>query len=180
MKKHTLILTVLAAALFIGRSASSQSTPTPTTSPADKDQCMQSSWNTEIYAFCGDKAAMIKNIENLPVQLSKRRVFLQITRGDSKGEVKLYERQENGKFNVTKWSNEETFNLFPEIEKAIFENKGVNCVGEQVIAVLREKLGKPSEVTENLAPPATPAAAFKHSVQDAQGKFIQTEIVILC
>ena len=180
MKNHTLIFTVAAAGLLIGGSGYSQSMPTPTASPfGSNDQCRQSGWNTAIYIFCGDKDAMIKNIASLPVQLSERRVFLQITQGDSKGEVKLYERQEDGKFTVTKWSNEKTFKLLPEIDKAIFENRGVNCVGEQVIAVLRKLLGS-GEAVQSIAAPESPAAAFKHSVQDAQGKFIQTEIFLLC
>src|SRR6266513_760028 len=181
MKNHTLILTVVAAGLLIGASAYAQSTPTPTSSPiVIAGDCRSSSWNTELYGFCGGKAAMIEKIASLPVQLSSRRVFVQITQGSSSGEVKLYERQGNNTFAVTKWKNAQTFKLLPKIDKAIFDNKGVNCVGEQVIAVLRKELGKPSEVTQDVEAPVSPAAAFSDSVQNATGEPIRTTVWILC
>src|SRR5437660_1253164 len=116
MKKHTLIVTLIAAALFIGMSAYSQSTPTPT--PETKGGCNNSSWNTELYGFCGAKPAMIEKIARIPVNLSERRVFIQITQGSSSGEVKLYERQKDGKSTVTTWSTPETFGLLADIDKA--------------------------------------------------------------
>src|SRR5438093_4193400 len=180
MKNYTLILTTAAAAFFIGVAGYAQSTPTPTPTPISKGgDCKQSSWNTELYGFCGAKPAMIEKIASIPVNLSERRVFLQVTQGDSSGEVKLYERQKDGTFTVTEWSNGQTFKLLPKIDKAIFENKGVNCVGEQVTAVLRKELG-PGKVSQGVAAPESPAAAFSHSVKNASGEFIRTTIVILC
>ncbi len=91
MKNHTLILTVVAAALLGGASVYAQSTPTPTPTPIVIGwDCRSSSWNTELYGFCGGKTAMVEKIASLPVQLSQRRVFVQITQGSSSGEVKLY------------------------------------------------------------------------------------------
>ncbi|MGH7982020.1 MAG: hypothetical protein ACREFF_02605 [Candidatus Udaeobacter sp.] len=180
MKKHTLIVTVIAAAMFVGMSAYSQSTPTATPMPDIKGGCNHSSWNTELYGFCGGKPAMIEKLANLPINLSERRVFLQVTQGSSSGEVKLYERQQDGTFTVTVWSDDQTFKLLPKIDKAIFDNKGVNCVGEQVTAVLRKELKKPTKVDTGVAAPETPAAAFKHSIEYASGEFIRTTIVILC
>lgn len=177
MKKYTLIVTAAAAAVFIGMSAYSQSTPTPT--PTSKGGCLIASWNTELYGFCGAKPAMLEKIARIPVKLSERRVFIQITQGSSGGEIKLYERQQDGKFTVTTWSTPETFGLLADIDKAIFENKGVNCVGEQVTDLLRKQLQNPN-VTPNVAPPVSPTAAFKHSIDQAQGEFIETKVVILC
>jgi hypothetical protein len=179
MKNHTLIFTVAAAGLLIGVSAYAQSTPTPTPTPIVMWDCRSSSWNTELYGFCGGKAAMIEKIASLPVQLSQRRVFVQITQGSSSGEVKLYERKENNKFTVTKWKSEETFKLLPKIDKSVFENKGVNCVGEQVIALLRKELKKPTEVTQDVEVPS-PAAAFSDSVQSTIGEPVRTTVWILC
>jgi len=178
MKKHTLIVTLIAFALLGSASADPTPTPTPTPTPV-MGGCNLSSWNTEVYGFCGAKPAMIEKLARLPVKLSERRVFIQITQGSSSGEVKLFERQEDGKFTVTKWSTGETFGLLADIDKAIFDNKGVNCVGEQVTDVLRKRLGdgKPSE---SVIPPVSPKAAFKHSVEEAPGEFITTRIFILC
>jgi hypothetical protein len=179
MKKYTLTATLITSALFIGTLGYPQSTPTPTTTPV-KGGCNLASWNTELYGFCGGKPAMIEKIARIPVDLSERRVFLQVTRGSSSGEVKLYERQQDGTFTVTKWSNGQTLELLPKIDKAIFDNKGVNCVGEQVTAVLRKELRKPTKVDTGVAAPASPAAAFKHSIEEASGEFIETKVFILC
>ena len=183
MKKHTLILTVVAAALLGGASAYAQSTPSPSPSgsPVMGRDCVSQSQNTELYGFCGDKATILAKLAGLPAELVERRVFLQITQGSSSGEVKLYERQQDGKFTVTTWSAAQTSSLLADVDKTMFDNKGVNCVGEQVTAVLRKKLGKEKgKVTTGVAAPETPSAAFSHSIKDASGDFVRTVMVFLC
>jgi len=175
MKNYVLVLTLAAASLG-GASAYAQSTPTPT--PPKGTQCKLASSHTELYGFCGTKKGIIDKIPTLPIQLSDRRVFVQLTQGASGGEVKLFERQDNGTFKVTTWSTSETSLLLSEIDKTMFDNKGVNCVGEQVKNVLEAKLKNPT-VTE-VAGFDTPAAAFTDSVQKADGKFVRTVMEILC
>jgi hypothetical protein len=182
MKNDTLVFTVIAAALLGSASAYAQSTPSPSPSisPMGRD-CTQQSQNTELYGFCGAKASMLEKLAGLPAQLVERRVFVQITQGSSSGEVKLYERQQDGKFTVTTWSTAHTSALLADVDKTMFENKGVNCVGEQVTAVLRKKLGKEkAKVTPGVAAPETPAAAFSHSIKEASGDFVRTVMIILC
>lgn len=122
---------------------------------------------------------MLEKLANLPVQLLERRVFIQITQGSSNGEVKMYERQQDGTFTVTNWTVAKTFGLLAEIDKAVFDNQGVNCTGEQVTAVLREKLGD-GKISKGVAAPVSPAAAFSHSVKDASGEFVSTEVLFFC
>lgn len=142
--------------------------------------CKNSSWNTELYGFCGGKAAMIKRIEAIPVDLSKRRVFVQITQGSKSGEVKLFERKgNNNMFTLTKWKSEGTFKLLPKIDTTIFENKGVNCVGEKVIGVLKKELKKPTEDPQDVEV-SSPAAAFSESVENAEDEPVRTTVWILC
>lgn len=176
MKKYPLILTVITAAFLICRSASSQS---PTPSPIMGRDCTNQSQNTELYGFCGTKVVTLEKIAGLPTEIVKRRVFIQITQGSSGGEVKLYERQKDDTFTVTTWSTAQTSGVLSDVDKTMFDNKGVNCVGEQVTAVLRKKLGK-GNATSGVAAPETPAAAFSHSVKDAKGEFVRTVMVILC
>ena len=115
----------------------------------------------------------------MPAKLSERRVFLQITQGDSGANVKLYERQKDNSFTVTEWSGKETSRLVCDIDKAIMANKGVNCVGEQIKAVIVKALHK-GKVVESVANPETAAAAFTHSVKEAKGEFIKTTIILAC
>jgi hypothetical protein len=178
MKKDTRIAILLAAALLGGAPVNAQN-PTPTISPIMGRDCTQQSQNTEFYGFCGAKAVTLEKVEGLPTEIVKRRVFIQITQGSSSGEVKLYERQKDGTFTVTIWSTAQTSGVLGDVDKTMFENKGVNCVGEQVTAVLRKKLGT-GNVTTGVAAPETPAAAFSHSIKDAKGEFVRTVVVVLC
>jgi hypothetical protein len=174
MKTHTLIVTLIAAALVGGASAHAQE-------PSSDEQmrCQASSWNPELYSFYGAKDTIAEKLAKIPAKLQERRIFLQVTQGDSSADVKLYERQENGTFTVTEWTTKQTSRLLADIDKEILANKGVNCVGEQVKGVLGKGLGK-GRVTSGVAAPASPQAAFAHPVKEASGEFIKSTVVILC
>jgi hypothetical protein len=165
MKK--LIVTLIATASLGGASTYAQS-------------CKDSSWNPELYSFYGEKAQILKKLANISTtKLADRRVFLQVTQGDSSADVKLYERQEDGKFTVTEWTTKQTARLLADIDEAIVANTGVNCVGEQVKGILGKEL-KEGKVSEQVAAPASPKAAFAHPVDQAVGEFIKTVIILLC
>ncbi len=166
MKKHILIVTVISVALLGGTSAHAQ-------------RCADSSWNPELYSFYGAKDKIIEKLAYIPTKLSERRVFLQVTQGDSSANVKLYEYQKDGTFTVTEWTTSQTSRLLADIDEAILANKGVNCVGEQVQAVLGKEL-KDGKVSNAVAAPASPKAAFAHAVKKATGEFIKCTIIMLC
>lgn len=122
---------------------------------------------------------MIEKLAKIPVQLSERRVFAQVTQGRSGGEVKLYERQENGTFAVTRWVPRATFDLLAKIDKSLFDNKGVKCVGKGVKEILEKQLG-PGKPSNPLPASASPQEAFGDSVTNAEGDFVKTTVVVLC
>ncbi|MGP8199769.1 MAG: hypothetical protein ACLQU4_09745 [Limisphaerales bacterium] len=142
--------------------------------------CAAASWNPEVYTFYGAKANIVENISHIPVTLSERRVFVQITE-DSSGvaEVKFYEKESGDTYTVRQWRTKDVAALLAEIDNAIFENKGVNCVGEQVKAILKRHLENETILTAVPAP-ESPKAAFTHSVNEATGDFIRTTIMVLC
>ena len=109
MKKHTLIVTLIAAALLGG--AANGASPGP--------RCKASSWNPELYSFYGAKDTIVEKLASIPAKLSERRVFLQVTQGDSSADVKLYEQQEDGTFTVTEWTTEQASRLLADIDEAI-------------------------------------------------------------
>jgi hypothetical protein len=164
MKK--LIVILIAFVLLGGSSAYAQ-------------RCAASSWNPELYSFYGAKGTIVEKLAKIPAKLSERRVFLQVTQGDSSADVKLYEQQKDGTFTVTEWTTKQTSHLLADIDGEVVANKGVNCVGEQVKGVLGKELEK-GKVTNGVAAPASPEAAFAHSVKEASGEFIKTTIIILC
>jgi hypothetical protein len=141
--------------------------------------CHKATWRTESYSFYGKKEFIQEKLPNLPVNLSEHRVFLQITQGDSTGNVKLYERNQDGNFTVTEWSPRQTSALIVAIDKVIMANKGVNCVGEQIKAALKQLLGK-GHTIENVSAPVSVKAAFAHPVKEASGAFIRTVIIFAC
>lgn len=168
MKTHTLIVAVTSAVLLNGASAYAQA-----------DACNYSSWNPELYSFYGAKDKIVAKLGNIPAKLSERRVFLQVTQGDSSADVKLYEQQKDGTFTVTDWTTRQTSRLLADIDKAIVANKGVNCVGEQVKGVLAKEL-KEGKVSKDVPAPASPEAAFAHPVKEATGEFIKSTVILLC
>jgi hypothetical protein len=167
MRTHTLIFAITFAVVLSGASAHAQKS------------CLNSSRNPELYSFYGDKDVIVESLARIPAKLSERRVFLQTTQGDSSADVRLYERQEDGTFTVTEWTTGQTTRLLADIDKAIIANKGVNCVGEQVKAILVKELKK-GKVSTAVPAPASPEAAFGHPVKNASGGFIKTTIAILC
>jgi hypothetical protein len=169
MKTHILIVAVMSAVLLSGASAYAQA-----------DACNNSSWNPESYCFYGAKDKIVEKFANISTtKLSERRVFLQVTQGDSRADVKLYERQKDGTFTVTEWGTKQTARLLADIDKAIVANKGVNCVGEQVKGVLAKEL-KEGKVSKDVPAPASPEAAFAHPVKEATGEFIKSTVILLC
>jgi hypothetical protein len=167
MKTRSLIVAAMSAVLLSGGSAYAQ------------QGCNNSSWNPELYCFYGAKDNIAEKLSHIPAKLSERRVFLQITQGDSKANVRLYERQKDETFTVTEWTTKQTSRLVADIDKAIVANKGVNCVGEQVKAVLVKAL-KEGKVSKEVPAPASPEAAFTHPVKEAVGEFIKSTVIILC
>jgi hypothetical protein len=156
--------------------------PSPTASMGPV--CELSSRDVEVYGFYGTKEIVAKRVANLPVNLSDRRLFLQITQsGRTDGEkiqVKLFEKQKNGSdFTVTEWKKGKAPGLFDAIDKAIIQNKGKQCVGEAIKAVLTKKLG-PGRTLSPLGASTSPEAAFKPSVHDTSGDFIKSVVILGC
>jgi len=135
------------------------------------------SWNPESHTFYGKKAVIVERLATLS-NPSEHRLFVQITQGDSGGTVRLFERNQNSAYNVTEWSPQHTSELIIEIDKAIMANKGVNCVGEQIKAILK-RLGN-GKTIHDVAAPLSPEAAFAHPVKESRGDFIKTVIVYGC
>ena len=177
MKKHTLVVAIVAVASI--RVCFCQSPP----SLSPLRTCELSSSDVELYGFYGTKKIVAKRVADVPMNLSERRQFLQITQsGRADGattEVKLFEKQKDGSFGVTEWTKAKTPGLFDAIERAIIENKGKHCVGEAVKAVLVKKLG-PGKTAASLASPASPKEAFTSSVHDASGDFVKSIIIFNC
>jgi len=184
MKKHILVVTLITAAsirVCFCQSPSPMGSPSVAPSPnGGGAHCGAHSRNVQLFSFYGTKDIVTHHVANLPVNLSERRIFLQITQG-AKTDVRIFERQNDGGYTVTQWSNANASDLFAKIDKAIVHNKGENCVGEAVKNLLRPLGHGKSGVS--LSAPVSPEEAFGPSIKDtAEGPedFIRGTVIILC
>lgn len=179
----------LAAVLFcpVGFSQSPSPSATPSAAPwpsASPDgggpHCQLHSRNVQLYSFYGTKETVAHNLAHLPVELSERRVFLQITQG-AKTNIRLFERQKDGSYAVTEWTEAKAPGLFAEIDNKIIQNQGKNCIGE-AIKTLLHKYGRGKTVA-SVSANVSPQEAFTASVQGASegpDDFIKGTVIIFC
>src|SRR5262245_25573907 len=178
MKKRILIITLIAAPFVSGASAATDlPPPSPASSPGPR--CRATGWSPEAYTNYGKKATIIDKLGYIPTDLSTRRVFLQVTQGDSGGDVRLYEQQRDGSFSVTEWKPKETWSLLAAIDGKITSNLGKDCVGTQVEKLLSAQLG-PGNSKPPAAPDVLPQKAFAPSLDEVSGDYIKTTVIILC
>ena len=132
-----------------------------------------------MHTLYGSKEVILKKLGDWSEKPSEHRVFIQITQGHKSGSVKFFEKTPGSNdYTVTEWEPHETAELVAALDRTIMANKGVNCVGEQMKAVLK-KLGK-GKTTHDVAEPASASAAFSHSVKEASGEFLKTVIIFGC
>jgi len=178
MKKHALIVIVITAGLI--RVCLCQS-PSPTAE--EKTVCPRASNDVELFGFYGTKEIVAERVANVPMKPSERRLFLQITKSGrtdgGEADVKLFEKQKDGRFTVTEWPKAKAQGLFDTIEKAIIDNKGKHCVGEACKHELSKLLG-PGEPAPTLKADASPKEAFTSSVQSISDDFGSSMIIFAC
>jgi hypothetical protein len=176
--KSYLLIALLVTVGSVNVASGEDPSPNPTSTPVGSN-CNKQSWSPEMHTFYGSKDVILEKLGNWSAKPSEHRVFVQITQGPKGGDVKFFERSgSSGSYTVTEWSALETSKLVEALDKAIMANKGVNCVGEQMKAVL-EKLGKGTK-TNDVAEPASVSAAFSHAVKEASSDFIKTVIIFGC
>ena len=186
MNKYTAIAIVT---IGLALPAFSQSpSPSPTSSPSAAPSstppngggvhCGKHSRNVLLFSYYGTKDMVAHNMSHLPVNLSERRVFLQITKA-ANTDIRLFELQPDGSFKITEWSKADASRLLCEIDSALIKNKGENCAGEAVKHLLPSS-GKPAG---SLPATVSPEDAFVPAVQKASDKsddFVNGIVIILC
>jgi hypothetical protein len=182
MKNHILVVTLIAGASLAVTSAEDPS-PSPSATASPGTRCPVSSASVEVHSFYGSKKTVTGNVADLPVTLSERRVFLQITQsGRTDGAntaVKLFEQQGDGSFTVREWTEVKASGLFDALDDAIIKNKGKNCVGKEIEDVLKDKLGT-GKTARPLKAPVSPKDTFAPSVQGASEDFVKSVVIFGC
>ncbi len=140
--------------------------------------CEEESWSPEVISFYGDAETIIRKLGKFEMNLSGRRVFALLVEGANDSEIRVYERKSPGRYSVSLWKGAMTPGLRSNIDKAIIENKGVHCVGEQTKAIVTQM---PDLRTESDIPaPATATAAFAHPIRNSSGPYLRSTVYLLC
>jgi hypothetical protein len=178
MKKNILIITLIAAPFVTGVSAATD-LPRPSAEASPGPRCRATGWSPEAYTNYGKKDNIIEKLGYIPTDLSTRRVVLQVTQGESAGDVRLYEQQKDGTFSVTEWKPKETWTLLAAIDGKITSNLGKECVGKEVEKLLSAQLGEGKSM-DPVPASVLPAKAFAPSLGEVSGDYIKTTVIILC
>jgi hypothetical protein len=140
--------------------------------------CEEESWSPEVLSFYGDADAIIRKLNNFEMNLSGRRVFALLAENATDATVRFYERSKPGTYSVSLWTGAVSPELKSNIDKAILDNKGVHCVGEQTKSIVTEM---PKLQTETDIPaPASAKAAFSHPIREMGNGYLRTTIYLLC
>jgi hypothetical protein len=183
MKIHKLFV-VIAAAGLIGICSCQSPSPYPCTPfVGHGPYCPKSSKDVELYGSYGTREIVKNRVAKIPMNLSERRLFIQITQsGRTNGattDVKMFEKQRDGSFAVTEWTKLKAPGLFETIDRTIIVNKGTHCVGEAIKNVLVKKFG-PGTPAKPLSAHGSAEEAFTPSVEGASDDFVVDKVVFGC
>ena len=143
--------------------------------------CSTSSWNPEVISLYGDGESLTNKIDKYDLGLPERRAYVVLVETAKNAELRFYEKAEKGTVKVTKWKGTAN-DLREQMNKTIFDNRGVNCVGEQVKALISKKTGlnimKANDVP--VPAPANGKAAVSHILKDNKDQFTRLTFFLLC
>jgi hypothetical protein len=140
--------------------------------------CEEESWSPEVISFYGDAGTIVRKLGKFEMNLSGRRVFALLVEGSKDSEIRVYERSKPGLYSVSLWKGALTPTLRSNIDKAIIDNKGVHCVGEQTKAIVGQM---PELRTESDIPaPASATAAFAHPIRNMGDAYVRATVYLLC
>jgi hypothetical protein len=139
--------------------------------------CDDAKWSPEVYTFYGDASAILRKIDRVPMELTRRRVFFLIAEGGNSAELRFFERSDDDRWAVYSWSGEDA-DLANRVAKVILDNRGVHCVGEQV----KHSLKSLTIHSEGLVPaPESARAAFAHTIRaHGENHYIRATVGLLC
>jgi hypothetical protein len=140
--------------------------------------CEEESWSPEVVALYGDPETINRKIEQLDLDLPRRRVFIFTLSNRERAELALYERTAPGRVSITSWRGRPSDLPHERIREAIIDNKGVHCVGEQTKAIVNDL--SDVKFDSDIPAPANAKAAFSHSVRERGGEYANGTIYLMC
>jgi hypothetical protein len=143
--------------------------------------CKTAAWDCQSHSFLGAPGTVAANLAALPAELVRRRVYMLMVQGDSRAEVRVFERfsVEDTDGTVARWEESRLGALVTQITDVLVTNRGVHCPGEQVKAALE---GEREFSVEGPAPaPRSPEEAFARVMEAYRDDaFVQATVMVLC
>lgn len=139
--------------------------------------CVAKSWNPEVFDFYGDAASILDKIDDAQLELGDRRMYFLLVESQTGAEIRFFERVNDELTAVFSWSGESAGDLKTRIGDVILDNHGVNCVGEQLKALVTKNLSVQLEGT--VPAPTTSRAAFAHTIRN-NSEYLRATTALLC
>ncbi|MEY9109682.1 hypothetical protein ABH999_005878 [Bradyrhizobium yuanmingense] len=140
--------------------------------------CEAESWSPEVISFYGDSETIVRKLGKFEMNLSGRRVFALLVEGAKDSAIRVYERSRPGRYSVSLWKGAQSSSLRSNLDRAIIENKGVHCVGEQTKAIVTQM--PELRVETDIPAPATAKAAFSHPIRELGDDYVRATVYLLC
>jgi len=141
--------------------------------------CKPLSFSPEVFDFYGDPETVIEKIDNQHLPITERRMYFLLVESAQAAEMRFFERVSAELTAVFSWSGQSATELKTRIDEAVLTNRGVNCIGEQLKALINE--GVELNLEGTVPAPATSRAAFAHTVRNngAEG-YLRATTGLLC
>jgi hypothetical protein len=140
--------------------------------------CKQDNWQVEEYSFYGNQEDVKAKISKANIGLGRRLFFAVAAVGDS-GNINEYERKSGNTYSVrsAEVGAKSARAFSSDVQQAIFDNKGRECVGEKVHQLTSYKairFGAPKEVSidEN--------TVASHAKARSNEDFVGLSVQLLC
>lgn len=147
--------------------------------PSYLGPCAGFSWSPEVFDFYGNPEAVIEKIDGQKLPVTERRMYFLLVESAQGAEMRFFERVSEGLAAVFSWSGESAVELKSRIDRAVLSNRGVNCIGEQLKALIAE--GVELNLEGTVPAPATPRAAFAHTIRNNGGDgYVRATTAMLC
>jgi hypothetical protein len=140
--------------------------------------CEEQSWSPEVISLYGDPETIIAKLDSINRDLTTRRVYMFTLESKTNAEIAFYERTSPQKVSISRWKGKSDQAFHSTVHKAIIENKGVHCVGEQTKSIVSSlpKLKK----DEDIAAPVNAKAAFSHQLRAHGSEYLRTTLYLMC
>ena len=141
--------------------------------------CEEQSWSPEVISLYGDPETIITKLGSINRDLTTRRVYMFTLESKKDAELAFYERISPGKVAVLRWKGKADETFHASVHKAIIDNKGVHCVGEQTKAIISSlpKLKKDDDIA---APVRYKGRIFTSTQSTWHGEYIRTTLYLMC